>query len=244
MLVGITEPLTANWTNLLLWLLPVNVFASWIHAIDLVLASTFLAGYLRARGRSWAACTIGALTAFWVGSNLTLTFAGHIGKYGVLMFAAAFLWTCEQAVRSRKIGWSILSGGALGLMFLEQADLALFFAMVLGPFALYTLGREHGFKLPAMARVLIPMGVTAALVAMPYLLSTFRSNLQSASGSSEEAQAQWEFSTQWSWPPDESHRFHCARIHGMAQWRAGWAVLGPDGPFGRLGADETGVSEF
>lgn len=229
-LVGMAWDLSINWSNLLLWLLPVRLFTSWYHAIDLAIASVFLSLYLRARGRSWAACAIGVLTAFWVGSNLTLTFAGHMGKFAVLMFAAAFLWLCEMAVRSRKLGWSLLAGGAIGAMFLEQPDLALFFCIALGPFALYTLAREHGLKLPVWLRVLIPMGIVAALLALPSVLSAYQNNVKGvAVGKGEDANAQWEFATQWSWPPDESVDF-------IAPGYMGWRSGEPEGPYwGRMG---------
>lgn len=229
-LVGMPWDLAINWSNLLLWLLPVRVFTSWSHAIDLGLASVFLSLFLRARGRSWAACAIGALTAFWVGSNLTLTFAGHLGKFGVLMFAAAFLWLCEMAVRSRKLGWSLLAGGAMGAMFLEQADLALFFCMALGPFALYTLAREHGFQFPAWLRVLLPMGIVAGLLALPAILLAYQNNVKSTTSETPgDAESQWEFVTQWSWPPDESVDF-------IAPGYMGWRSGEPEGPYwGRMG---------
>ncbi len=229
-LVGTTWDLSINWSNLLLWLLPVRIFTSWYHAIDLGFASLFLALFLRTRGRSWAACAMGALTAFWVGSNLTLTFAGHLGKFGVLMFAAAFLWLCEMAVRSTKLGWSLLAGGALGAMFLEQPDLALFFCLALGPFALYTLAREHAFRIPVWLRVLVPMGVVAGLLALPPVLSAYKSNVKSATaGTAGDSESQWEFVTQWSWPPDESVDF-------IAPGYMGWRSGEPDGPYwGRMG---------
>ena len=190
----------------------------------------FLSLFLRARGRSWAACAIGALTAFWVGSNLTLTFAGHMGKFAVLMFAAAFLWLCEMAVRDRKLGWSLLAGGAIGAMFLEQPDLALFFCMALGPFALYTLAREHGFQFPVWLRVLIPMGIVAGLLALPSVLSAYQNNVKNVTaGKPGDARAQWEFATQWSWPPDESIDF-------IAPGYMGWRSGEPEGPYwGRMG---------
>lgn len=229
-LVGTPVDLSISWSNLLLWLFPVRIFTSWYHAVDLGIASILLSLYLRARGRSWAACAIGALTAFWVGSNLTLTYAGHMGKFAVLMFAAAFLWLCEMAVRHRKLGWSLLAGGAIGAMFLEQADLAVFFCLALGPFALHALAREHGFRLPVWLRVLIPMGIIAGLLALPAILSAYQNNVKNmTAGKPGDARSQWEFATQWSWPPDESVDFIAP---GFMGWRSGE----PEGPYwGRMG---------
>jgi hypothetical protein len=229
-LVGVPTDILLSWSNVLLWILPLRIFTSWYHAITLGLASVFLALYLRARGRSWAACAMGALAAFWVGSNMTLTFAGHLGKFAVLMFASAFLWLCEMAARERKLGWSLLAGGAIGAMFLEQPDVAIFFCMALGPFALYTLTREHGFQLTAWLRVLIPMAIVAGLLALPAVLSAYQSNVKSVTaGKPGDAKSQWEFATQWSWPPEESVDF-------IAPGYMGWRSGEPEGPYwGRMG---------
>ena len=229
-LVGVPTDIPLSWSNLLLWILPLRVFTSWYHAIDLGLASLFLALFLRTRGRSWAACALGALAAFWVGSNMTLVYAGHMGKFAVLMLAAAFLWTCERAVRSRRISWSLLSGVALGAMFLEQPDVALFFAMALGPYAVFALLREHGFSLPAFVRVLVPMGVAAALLALPSMVATYQSSVKNvAVMNTENPEAKWEFATQWSWPPEESVDF-------IAPGYTGWRSGEPEGPYwGRMG---------
>ena len=65
-LMGIPQNLNINWTNLWLLLLPVKMFVSWIHAIDLVAASIFLALFLRNRRMSWPAGIYGGEGPGWV----------------------------------------------------------------------------------------------------------------------------------------------------------------------------------
>ncbi len=229
-LAGVSQLLSINWTNFLLWLLPVRFFTNWIHALDLILASWFLALFLRARGLGWRAGALASLAAFWVGSNFTLTYAGHIGKFGVLLFAAAALWLIERAVSRRSVAWGVLAGGALGAMFLEQADVALFFAMFLVPYAIYAAWRESGFSVPGLARVGVPMGAAMLLVAFQPLWSGYRVGIQGvASVSTTSPEEQWNFATQWSWPPEESIDFIAP---GFMGWRSGE----PEGPYyGRMG---------
>lgn len=230
-LVGFANTLSLNWTNLNLWLQPLLFFNNWMHALDLILCSLLLGGFLRLRGCSLPACLLGALTAFWLGSNFTLTYAGHIGKYGVVLFAAAALYGIEKTAQTKRIAWAVLTGGAIGAMFTEQQDSALFMAMMLGPYLLFALWRENRQSIPkALLKLAGPVFVTALLIASHALLSGYQANVQGVASQSEEnPQAKWEFATQWSWPPEESIAF-------IAPGYTGWRSGEPDGPYwGRMG---------
>ena len=230
-LAGFPETLSLNWTNLNLWLQPLNFFTNWMHAIDLILSSLLLAGFLRLRRCGLPACLLGALTAFWVGSNFTLTYAGHIGKFGVVLFAAAALYCIEKTAQTRRIPWALLAGGALGAMFTEQQDLALFMALMLGPYLLFALWREEKKTVwKSLLKLAVPVFAVALLTASHSLLSGYRSSVQGvASQSVENPQAKWEFATQWSWPPEESIDF-------IAPGYTGWRSGEPAGPYwGRMG---------
>lgn len=232
-LMGIPQILMINWTNLLLWLLPAEVFTTWIHAIDLLVASVFLMLFFRARRLPWWACGVGALSAFWVGTNFTLTYAGHIGKFGILVFAAAALWLIEMAAQRRRVAWALLAGGAIGGMFLEQADVALFMSMALVPYAAYAVWRQDGFAWRRLTLMLLPLCIMTALIALRPVATGYRTAVQGvASVQQEDAKAKWEFATQWSWPPEESIDFIAP---GFTGWRSGEQ----DGPYwGRMGRTE------
>lgn len=233
MLVGFKMAVMPNWTTLLLWLAPLKTFVNWIHALDLVLASMALGAFLRRRGLSWSACALAALTAFWVGSNLTLTYAGHIGKFGILLWAAVYLWLADRAAESGQPAFAVLAGGAMGVMFLEQADVALFFALVLGPYFLLALWRAWGRRLSLWTVLLAPLLLTAGLVAFHPLLEGYRANVQGvAAMRQEKPKEKWAFVTQWSWPPEESIDFIAP---GYMGWRSG-ELSGPY--WGRMGRSE------
>lgn len=230
LLVGVEDVVNLNWTNLLLWLMPVRWFTNWIHAVDLLGASLFLMLFLRRRGIDWVGCALGALTAFWLASNFTLTYAGHIGKYGVLLFASLSLWLTERAVARQKIADWIFLGGALGGMYLEQVDVALFFSLVLGPYIVFGLWREGALKQRRSWAGLAATAVIAALVAFRALWIGYQTGITGvASLQKEDPQARWEFLTQWSWPPEESIDF-------IAPGYMGWRSGEPAGPYwGRMG---------
>lgn len=229
-LLGMPNVLFLNWTNLLLWILPLKFFTNWIHAIDVTAASLFLLLFLRRRGLGWPACAVGVLASFWLGSNFTLTYAGHIGKFGVLVFASAFLWLAEQTVQTGKIRWAVLAGGALGAMFLEQQDVALFFAMFLFPYFLFSLIWMRGMQWGFIVKAALPVIVVALLIALRPLLAGYAANVKNvASMSQEDPSEKWNFVTQWSWPPEESIDFIAP---GFMGWRSGE----PSGPYwGRMG---------
>ena len=67
-------------------------FTNAFHGLCLALGAWLVALWGRGKGLKPAACALGALVAFWTGTNLTLTYAGHVGKYGVMFFCALALW--------------------------------------------------------------------------------------------------------------------------------------------------------
>ncbi|MFC1497432.1 hypothetical protein ACFLS1_03025 [Verrucomicrobiota bacterium] len=225
MLLGIKSHMSIKWTWLLLWVLPVRFYANWIHAIDLGLASLFLAWFLRMRNLAWSACILSFLSAFWVGTNLTLTYAGHSHKFGVLMFAALFLCLIEKAVKIRRLSWYILAGGAMGGMLLEQQDVALFTGMFLGAYAVFLIVRKYGWNLRVLSVRLFSIVVVALLIAGPSSLSVYFKNKPDNSGAtSNGTNQQWDFSTQWSVPPSESIDFIAPGFYG-------WRSSEPEGPY-------------
>ena len=241
-LVGMNELVNFTWTRILLWLMPLKFFTNWIHGVDLFLASVFLVLFLRKREVGWIGCCIGALTAFWLGSNFTLTYAGHIGKFGVLMFAALALWLTEEAVQRRSVAWALLAGASLGSMFLEQADVALFFFIIWIPYAVYAVIRTYGFKMNILATLLIPIGIIAALLAFRAVWTGYFTSVKGiTSVSDEDPRAKWEFTTQWSWPPEETIDFIAP---GYMGWRSGESAGPYWGRMGRSAGWETAKQGF
>jgi hypothetical protein len=218
------------WTTLLLYLLPITVYFNWIHAIDLCIASLFFGWFLRMRRVSWSGCFVGAVTAFWVGSNLTLTYAGHTSKFAIVMLAPVGLWSVEHLVHRLHPAWGMLAGGVLGAMFLEQQDVALFFAFPLFAYFIYAFIREQGMAWRKLIAMSFVVGVAALLVAGRALIGGYQTNVTGMSaGGGESSQAKWEFCTQWSVPPDES-------IEIIAPGYMGWRSGEPAGPYwGRTG---------
>ncbi len=229
-LAGNPAYLTLNWTNLLLWILPLRLFQNLIHTLDLAVASIGFALFLRLRGIRPAPALLGVLAALWLGSTFFLTYAGHIGKFGVVMFAGLALWLIESAVQHRSISRAALAGAACGGMFLEQADVAVFFAMVIGPYALFAVARTHGRAPAAWFRVLVSMAALALLIGgrALWMASSFFA-FDTEGKPAEEREQIWDYCTQWSWPPEETIEWIAPGYHG---WRSGE----PTGPYwGRLG---------
>lgn len=221
------------WNALLVWLTPLKSYINWVHAFDLALASWFLLLFLRQRKIGWVAISLGILTAFWLGSNFTLTYAGHLGKFGVLLMATVTLYCLARALSCpASWPWSILTGGALGFMFLEQLDVALFFGLVLGAYALFLAMRQWRRKVPGAksAVALSLMGAVALLLAATTMFGTYSSNVQDAAAMQPESpQEKWNYVTQWSFPPEECLDF-------IAPGYMGWRSGEPRGPYwGRMG---------
>lgn len=223
-----------SWNAFWLFLLPATVFKNWYHALNLVGASFFLALFLRERGLGLPAQIMGMLTAFWLGSNLTLVYASHYLKYSTMFLAMFAFWCIPHAVRKRSLAWSVVCGSVIGLMMMEQQDVAVFIGVFLAAFALYEFIRLEGLNIPALFVRFAPMLICALLISGPALLTTYALNIGAAkdnsSATSEESpQQKWEFTTQWSWPPEECIDF-------IAPGYMGWRSGEPDGPYwGRMG---------
>ena len=228
--LGAPAPANPSWTNLLSWALPPRLVHNWVYTAHLALASVLLALFLRRRGVGPAGWLVGALAAFWLGSTFTLVYAGHLGKFGVVLCAALFLWRADIAVTARRgiAPRAILAGGALGAMFLEQSDVGLLFAVALGPFAIHRLYAVWGYDVREWVRRLAPLLAVALLVAFHPLWSGYGAFVR-RSASQDDPRERWDFITQWSWPPEETVDFVAP---GFMGWRSGE----PEGPYwGRMG---------
>jgi len=219
-------------TNLLLWMMSPKTFVNWIHTIDLVLGSWFLMLFLRLRGIGWLASIMGALLACWFGSTFFLTYAGHIGKFGVVMCGSIYLYLIERAIRDRSVSFAILAGVAMGGMFIEQSDSGLFFALVLGPYALFRGWQAFRFNIAAHARIILPLVVITAMMALHSVYSAYSFYRMDKPEMTEQGntwQELWDYCTQWSWPPSETIEF-------IAPGYMGWRSGEPSGPYwGALG---------
>ncbi len=229
-LFGFPDTSAVNWFDLNLWLLPTRFFTNWMYTIDLILSSLFLAGFLRLRRCGLPACLLAALAAFWLGSNFSLIYAGHIGKAGVILFASVALFCIEKTAQTRRISWAVLTGGALGGMFTEQPDVALFMALMPGSYLLFRLRcpckKQYG---QALLKLFLPALIAALLIASHALFSGYQQSVRGIAAVQESAQEKWEFCTQWSWPPEESIDF-------IAPGYTGWRSGEPEGPYwGRMG---------
>jgi hypothetical protein len=229
-----------NWTSVGLLALPVPSFVNLVHAVNLLLASVFFFLWMRNRGSSTAAATLGAFAAFWLSSNLAITYGGHVPKYAVLLFATLALLGIERMGATRHGAWALVAGGAMGLALVEQQDVGIFFGLFVGAYAVFTLWRMTEVAWPRRVAVyLLPMGIMAVWLACASLLQGYTHNIQGvASVGTEDRGAKWEFVTQWSYPPDESVALVAP---GYMGWRSGegegnyWGRLGQSAGWGQAG---------
>jgi hypothetical protein len=216
----------------LLRAVPAETFMNFFHAFCLTLSAWLLALYLKDKGLRPAACAFGGLVAFWVGTNLTLTYAGHVGKYGLMPFLALAVFALGRWGKTGRMAWSVVAGAAAGAMFLEQADVALFCALLLAPLGVFEASRAAGgWQVAALAKRAWAAALVAALLAGGASLSAKGSGATDVPGD-ESAESQWDYLTQWSQPPSESLDFIAP---GWTGWRSGEE----QGPYwGKMGRSE------
>ena len=223
---------------LLLKAVPAEGFMNAYHGLCLALAAWLLALYLRDRGLRPAACAFGGLVAFWTGTNLTLTYAGHVGKYGTLVFLALATFALGRWGRTKRLAWGVLAGAAAGAMFLEQADVALFCALLLAPLGVLEAARAaNGWKIAGLAKHAGAPALVAALLAGGASLAAKGSGVTDATDDQTPAE-RWAYITQWSQPPSESLDFIAP---GWTGWRSGdekgpyWGKMGRSAGYEQTG---------
>lgn len=220
-----------NFMGLLLLTMPLVSYVNWVHTIEMGMASFFLTLYLRNCGLlSLHVQALAWITAFWIGCNFTLLYSGHTAKFGTLAFSALTLWFIRETVQRKSVAWAVLSGGGMAMALLEQQDLALFFGIFIGAYAVFLLARQYGWRCLVMIKLLVPMGAVILLIAGPPSLFLLKSQTEGVSaGADESPQGKWDFITQWSLPPDET-------IDVIAPGYMGWRSGEPEGPYwGRIG---------
>ena len=216
----------------LLKAVPAALFMNVYHGLCLALSAWLLALYLGGKGLRPAACVFGGLVAFWVGTNLTLTYAGHVGKYGTMVFLALAVFALGRWGKTGRAAWSAVAGAAAGAMFLEQADVALFCALLLVPLGLFEASRAAGgWNVATLAKKSWLALAAAALLAGGASLAAKGSGVTESTDGQTPAE-RWAYVTQWSQPPGESLDFIAP---GWTGWRSG----DEKGPYwGKMGRSE------
>ncbi len=213
----------------LLKVLPAPVFMNIYHGLCLTLSAWLLALYLRNKGLHPMACLFGAGVAFWVGTNLTLVYAGHAGKYGAMVLLSLAIYALGRWGQTGRRAWSVLAGSAAGSMFLEQPDFAMFCMLLLAPVGIY-----EGVQVVGRGGVGAWVKQSWCAVLAAGLLMVGAALSAKGSGVTDLTDAQtpeerWAYVTQWSQPPGESLDFIAP---GWSGWRSGeesgpyWGIMG------------------
>lgn len=220
--------------ELLLVFLPLTVFANVFYGFILILGSASLIWFLRLWGRSWMASCFGALIGFWFNS-IILASTGHAYKMEVLAFSVLGLCLIEKSVRAgsfrKTAGFSLLAGLSLGIMMIEQQDVALLAGLFVGPYAVFRVMLAHGKAVRRWLCMLVPMGIVAFLLSGATVVKSYERNIAGAAQVQGDAPEKWSYVTQWSMVPAEWPDL-------VAPGWGGWSTGNPEGPYwGKIGRD-------
>ena len=230
LLLGMPSTGVLNISAFAVGLLSPQMYMNWFHVICLVGGSLFIGLFLRVNQIRSVALLLGMMTIYWLGNNFTLIYAGHDGKFAAMMLAAATLWCIEKSVTTPHWGWGVLAGALTGGMFLEQLDVALFVAIFIATYAIFSIVRTAGWRLRPLITGLVPMGLMVIMIGGGGVLVGYTANVKGVSVMApDNPQELWEYCTQWSEPPDETLEF-------IAPGYMGWRSGEPAGPYwGRSG---------
>jgi len=225
-ILGQAGSVEVNMNHLITLLFPVQFANDFRYVFFLLMSSFSLVWFLRLRGRSWVASVSGALVGFWFGSVM-LAAGGHIYKMAVLSFMTLCLCFVEKSIQSvtlrGSVFYSILAGGAIGVMILEQADVAILGGLFIGAYVLFLLLQQYRKKWHRWLCVIFPLGLVGLFVSFNTILEQYDLNV-SQSAAIQDTQDKWEFVTQWSMVPSEWPDL-------IASGWSGWGSGNPDGPY-------------
>ena len=218
--------------NVLLTTMPLMVFANLFYGMVLVGGSVAMVWFLRLWNRSWLASVFGALVAFWVNS-IMLASGGHAYKMEVLAFSVLGICLIEKAIRSerigRSIGFSLLAGLTVGIMMVEQQDVALLAGLFVGSYSVFRLAQVAGKRMAKWFAVLVPIGAVAVMLAGSTMAKSEKTNISGAASVLCGGEGKWDYITQWSMVPSEWPEL-------VALGWSGWSSGNPKGPYwGKLG---------
>ena len=220
-----------NLNHAITFMLPAELANDFRYGFFLSVSSLSLVWFLRMRGRTWLAAAAGALVAFWFGSVM-LAAGGHIYKMAVLSLSVLSLCLLEKSVVAKSlkgaVWYAILSGVAVGVMILEQADVAILAGLFLGAYVLFRLIQSHRKKWMRWCCILVPLAAVGLSISAKTIFTQYEHNVvQSAAVQSE--QGRWDFVTQWSMVPSEWPDL-------VASGWSGWGSNDPKGPYwGKIG---------
>ena len=188
----------------------------WGDMLLCCLAAVFL---LRSNRLTWGAAWVGGFAAAFTGYFATLFCAGHRGVVDAIAVTCFAFGLVNRAMTRGEWRWWIALGALLPLGLAAQADIWLILLVGVFAYSLFLLVkrcRAEGVK--PTAKRLLPGVLCAAvcfgIVGIPALRHTFGAAQEtrsaqltqataSATSSATERMARWQFTTDWSLPPED-----------------------------------------
>lgn len=218
----------------------------WVDGYVMLLAGVLL---LRSRGVNWGAAWVGGLCAAFMGYFFTLFCAGHRGVVDALATSCLAFGLLSRGMQNLRWGWFAALGLTLALGLGAQADIWLLTCCALTAYGVWLLSAERGERpwRPWLGAVAARMALTATLfllVGTPALRHTFGAAQETrtaqltqatAHASTPEAAraAAWEFTTNWSLPPEDLLEWLLPDIHGRTSY-----PFDPKPYTGRMGTND------
>ena len=191
--------------NVFVQLVPLYQILDLFYPLALFIGSIAMVWYLRIWSIGWIASVIGAIIAFWFNSIL-LASSGHVYKIEVLVFSVLSLALIEKCVRATSvrnvIGYAFLTGLSVGLMMLEQQDVALLAGLFLAPYAIFRFIQIKSSWVSSLSALFL-IGIISLLFSGPVLLRSYDQNIRNAAAVQEDMDQKWNYITQWSLVPEE-----------------------------------------
>lgn len=185
---------------------------------------TIGAGYyfLRGRGVRGLAAWLPAIGLGYSGYMFTIISAGHITLFDMYPYAIFAFGLMDRAITRRSLWHYAAAGFCIGMGIGTQPDVLFLFAVLLSAFSLYVLISNRPEDKKAAGKYFIHFalgGIIASIFFIGIALTLF-GNLKNVyipqrnamRGDTEDSK--WEYSTNWSMPPEDALEFFVPNLFG------------------------------
>jgi len=224
-------------TYFLLCLMPAESFARWIYPIQIMALAVVAFYWFRRMALGHFAAFFGSLVMTFSGAYFSYILPGHISKFEMTVFAMLAMLCATRAAETARWGDFLWGGVATGLAVVGAADQGALMALLLAVWFGFNVARRWAAAEDRLRRnwvlgfllLVLVSGVTALPALRELAGAGLAKDVPGAREAGDESERNWNWATQWSYPPGEVVDLFAPGYHG---WKSGdprapyWGALG------------------
>lgn len=210
-------------TALLYSLCPATKVEEVLMAVGSLFSALFVFLFLKDKGLNVFAALAGGAGFGLSTSLISLSSAGHTGKFSGLAYLAGSMWLMNRGLSRKQGFWVVFAGLFVGLSLAESRDFGMILMLGTGAYWMLLWCRLFFADRRASLRMLAPLFI-AMIIACIVMLPVFSILMSGRSGMEDNGQGQpagasgYDWATQWSLPSDELMKLVVPSYCGYDSW--------------------------